>query len=212
MLTLIKREIEDHIAYFAGAAVISAILVLRLIYIGYNFDNDNLSLVDTFFPTGFFYAILIVLGLCIMGKSQMSVDRNKKISAFLSTLPVSRRRILAARIIAGLLTILIALVPPAITAQFLLNTFKPPYPVYPYFTIEILSSLFLTTFAIYCIGLMSGFSTNKLAAVIGIILSLVFLTLIFIKGCSLQSSVIPLLFIAASLIYTWKKFMKIPLI
>jgi ABC-type transport system involved in multi-copper enzyme maturation permease subunit len=212
MLTLIKREIEDHIAYFAGAAVISAILVLRLIYIGYNFDNDNLSLVDTFFPTGFFYAILIVLGLCIMGKSQMSVDRNKKISAFLSTLPVSRRRILAARIIAGLLTILIALVPPAITAQFLLNTFKPPYPVYPYFTIEILSSLFLTTFAIYCIGLMSGFSTSKMAVGIGIILSFVFFTLIFIKGCSLQSSVIPLLFIAASLTYTWKKFMKIPLI
>lgn len=210
MLTLIKREIEDHIAYFAGAAIISTILVIRLIYIGYNLDNDEL--LNTSFPTGYYYAIVIALGLCIMGKNQMSVDRNKKISAFLSTLPVSRSRILAARIIAGLLTILIALVPPAITAQFLLNTFKPPYPVYPYFTIEILSSLFLTTFAIYCIGLMSGFSTNKLAAVIGIILSLVFLTLIFIKGCSLQSSVIPLLFIAASLIYTWKKFMKIPLI
>jgi ABC-type transport system involved in multi-copper enzyme maturation permease subunit len=210
MLTLIKREIEDHIAYFAGAAIVSAILVLRLIYIGYKQEVEGIE--NTIGSIGFFYAILIVLGLYIMGKNQMSVDRNKKISAFLSTLPVSRSRILAARITAGLLTILIMLVPPAIAAQFLLNKFKPPYPVYPYFTIEILLSLFLTTFAIYCIGLISGFSTNKLAAVIGIILSLVFLTLIFIKGCSLQSSVIPLLFIAASLIYTWKKFMKIPLI
>ncbi len=210
MLTLIKREIEDHIAYFAGAAIISAILVLRLIYIGYKQEMEGIE--NTIGSIGFFYAILIALGLCIMGKNQMSVDRNKKISAFLSTLPVSRRRILASRIIVGVLTILIALVPPAIAVQFLLNTFKPSYPVYPYFTIEILSSLFLTTFAFYCIGLMSGFNTNKLAAGIGIIMSFVFLTLILIKGCSLQSSIIPLLFIAASLIYTWKKFMKIPLI
>ena len=210
MLTLIKREIEDHIAYFAGAAVISAILVLRLIYIGYNLEVKGIE--DTIIVTGIFYAILIALGLCIMGKSQMSADRNKKISAFLSTLPVSRSRILEARITVGLLTILIVLVPPAIAAQFLLNKFKPPYPLYPYFTIEILLSLFLTTFAIYCIGLISGFNTSKMAAVIGVILSLVFLTLILLKGCSLQSSVILLLFIAASLIYTWKKFMKIPLI
>ena len=210
MLTLIKREIEDHISYFVGAFVASATLVFTLLYLWYNYQNEETPIIS--FSLGIPFIIFITIGLYFMGGSQMSIDRNKKVSAFLSTLPVSRNKILLARITAGLLAILILLVPPAITAQVLLNTFKPAYPVYSYFTVEIFSSLFLMAFAIYSIGLMSGFHSNKIYQGIGIIMCLILLPLIFIKGFGPQLSIILLIFIAASLTYTWKKFIKAPLI
>ena len=65
-----------------------------------------------------------------MGSAQMYTDKNKKISAFISTLATTRRRILIARIVTGLLAILILLVPIAVTAQTLMRLLGPPIPLY----------------------------------------------------------------------------------
>lgn len=210
MLTLIKREMEDNIAYFVAAIIASITLVFTVLYTAYNFEHEETRAIS--FALGTPFVILLITGLYLMGGSQMYNDKSKKISAFLSTLPVSRNQIFLARISAGLLAILILLIPPAITGQILLNTYNPAYPIYPYYTIEIFISLFLMAFAIYCIGLMSGFHSNKIYQGIGIIMCLILLPLIFIKGFGLQLSIILLLFIAASLTFTWKKFIKAPLI
>ena len=212
MLTLIKREIEDHLVYFIAAIIASITGVFTLIYFAYNYQHEETRVMISPLMTPF--AILLITGLYLMGGSQMYQDKNKKISAFLSTLAVSRNQIFLARLITGLLAILIILVPGAVTGQILLNTYASTltYPIYPYYTIEIFSSLFLTALAIYCIGLQSGFHSSKMYHAIGMVLSYVLLPIILIKGFGLQLSVILLLFIVASLVYTWKKFIKAPLI
>ena len=212
MLTLIKREIEDHIAFFVTAIIASVILVFTILYMAYNFGNEETRVMSFSFGTPF--AIFLVTGLYLMGGSQMYNDKNKKILAFLSTHPVTRNQIFFARIITGLLAILILLVPAAVAGQTLLNAYSRSltYPIYPHYAAEIFSSLFLMALAVYCIGLQSGFHSNKMYHGIGMIFSFILLTLFLIKGFSPQLSVILLVFIAASLLFTWKQFLKAPLI
>ncbi len=220
MLTLIKREIDDHLIFFVISLASSVILIVTLLYFSENF-SETLS-IETTSVSGILlgtpFVILVITSLYLMGASQMYTDKNKKISAFLSTRPVSRNQIFLARLISGLIAILILLVPAVVAGQLLLNTYASTlaYPIYPYYTIEIFSSLFLMAVAIYCIGLQSGFYTGKLyhgsGIVSGVALSYILLPLIAIKGYGPQISVILLLFIVASLAYTWKKFIKAPLI
>ena len=87
MLTLIKREIEDHIAFFVTAIIASVILVFTILYMAYNFGNEETRVMSFSFGTPF--AIFLVTGLYLMGGSQMYNDKNKKILAFLSTHPVA---------------------------------------------------------------------------------------------------------------------------
>ena len=88
MFALIKREIRDHVIYIIAAASLSAILIIALTTIasqqGTRIDWDDL--IAPVIP----FAIIIMLGFCAMGVSQMYTDRNKRISAFVSTLPVTR--------------------------------------------------------------------------------------------------------------------------
>ena len=214
MFTLIKREIEDHIVYFMGAAVISGILVVLSIFIVFE---------DTLVASGAFVlpsitgpivvaAIVVMVGLCGMGVSQMYTDRSRRISAFLSTLPVTRGQILAARIIVGILAILTLLLPLAVTAVVLTGLFSPPVPIYsgyPEFIFDIFVVTFLMSFACYCIGLQTGWTSSRVTPTLGgMALTSLLVPLILVKGFGLHVVVILLLFIIASLVRTWHRFMS----
>ena len=138
----------------------------------------------------------------------MYLDRTRKISAFLSTLAVSRSRILIARIVTGILVILTLLLPLAITVATLLRIYVPTVLIYPGMVFEIFITVFLMAFACYCIGLQTGWTSGKITPTLGgIALTCIFVPLIIVKGFGLQIVVILVLFIIASLIRIRHTFM-----
>jgi hypothetical protein len=214
MFALIKREIQDHIVYFLGAAIFSAIFILISISVisqlksfqrrGYDPGDSEVFRVGIGVPI----IAIFVIGICGLGVSQMYLDRSRKISAFLSTLAVSRRRILLAKITTGILVILTLLVPLTVTSVVLLRLYVPPVLIYPGIVFEIFVAVFLMAFACYCIGLQTGWTSGKVTPTLGgIALACIFVPLILIKGFGLQIVVILVLFIIASLIRIWHTFM-----
>ena len=215
MFTLIKREIRDHVVYFIGAAVLSAILIVITFSMISQYDSSqsrsNDSVDSGLFSVGVTMPTfaVIVIGICGLGVSQMYLDRTKKISAFLSTLAVSRGRILLAKIITGILVILTFFVPVAVTAEVLLRLYVPPVLIYPGIVFEIFIAVFLTAFACYCIGLQTGWTSSKIMPTLGgVALAFVLVPLILVKGFGLHIVVILVLFIIASLVRTWHRFMS----
>lgn len=205
MFTLIKREIEDHAAYFVGAAVLSAIFVALLVSAVYLARVDELvvSPVGLSLP----WIVLLIIGLPAMGVSQMNTDRTRRISAFLSVLPVTRGRILAARIITGILAILTVLLPLTITGAILWNLYAPRVPIFPGLIFDMFVVTFLMAFSCYCLGLQTGWTSNKIAPTLGgLTLSCILVPLILVKGPGLHIVVILVVFIVASLTRTWHKF------
>ena len=211
MFTLIKREIEDHIVYFIGVGIVSAILAIISILIV--FEDNPVAPGAFVLPliTGpiVVATIVVMVGLCGMGVSQMYTDRSRRISAFLSTLPVTRDQILTARIITGILAILTFLMPLTITAVVLRGLFSPPIPMYPGLIFDLFIVIFLMSFACYCTGLQTGWTSSRITPTLGgLVLALVLFTLILVKGFGLHVVAILVLFIIASLACTRHRFMS----
>jgi hypothetical protein len=213
MFTLIKREILDHIAYFIGAAIFSALFIIFLFSIISRHDSVRGRSRDYSDPeislgVGVPVIAVVVIGICGLGVSQMYLDKNRRISAFLSTLAVSRDRILLSRIITGILVILTLLLPVAVAAVVLLRLYTPDILNFSGMVFEIFLASFLTAFSCYCIGLQTGWTAGKVAPTLGgLLLTFIFLPLILIKGFDLQAVTILLLFIIASLIRIRHTFM-----
>ena len=97
MFTLIKREIRDSFA------VIATITIFTIVWLGYNYYFE--SLVRNYFDRILFTNISIGLALpafaIFLGLVQSSNDVNYKYSAFLMSMPVTRRQLYLARIVAG---------------------------------------------------------------------------------------------------------------
>ncbi len=207
MFALIKREIQDHIVYFIGAAAFSAIFILMSVSLIHQYDPK----VPPVFSIGLGVpaVTIAIIGFCAMGATQMYLDKTRKISALLSTLAVSRSRILLARIITGILAILTLLVPLTIATVILSGLYAPPVLMYPGMVFEISLTVFLMVFACYCLGLQTGWNSGKIIPTLGgIALTCIFVPLILIKGFGLHIVVILVLFIIASLIRTWHTFMS----
>ena len=214
MFTLIKREIRDNVVYFIGALVLSAILIVMTISMISQYESSqsrNYDAVDSgLFSIGVIIPAIavIVIGICGLGVSQMYLDRTRNISAFLSTLAVSRGEILLARIITGILVLLTFLVPVVVTAEVLLRLYVPPVLIYPGIVFEIFIAVFLMAFSCYSIGLQTGWTSGKVTPTLGgIVLACIFVPLILIKGFGLHIVVVLLLFIIACLIRIWHSFM-----
>ena len=205
MFTLIKREIQDHIVYFLAAALFSAVLIVAIVsmVLGRDSYGPPPGALALLFPA----TVVVVIGFSAMGASQMYTDRARKISAFLATLPVTRGRILIARIVTGILAILVLLVPLAVAAAILFRLIVPPCPVYPPFVAEIFAVVFLMGFACYCLGLQAGWSSNKTIPTLGsLALTCAIVPLIIIKGFGLYIVVILLALIVCCLVRTWDEF------
>jgi len=204
MFTLIKREIEDHIAYFIGAIILSGILIALLTSaIYYDEPGERPVFVGLSIPA----IVVLITGFASMGVSQMYTDRNRKVSTFLSGLPVTRGQILIARIITGILAILIVLLPLTITGTILWRIFAPPIPIFPGLIFDLSVTVFLMGFACYCLGLQTCWTSSRITPTLGgLVLSCILVPLIVLKGFGLHIKVILVLFIIASLIRTWQKF------
>jgi len=207
MLTLIRREIQDHIAYFFGAAILTAILIALALSVAYHgrHAGDPIVYVGLSLPV----IVILMIGFSGMGVSQMYTDRARKISAFLSALPVSRSQILLARIIVGVLAILTVVLPLTATGMALRYLFAPPIPIISGLLFDIFAAIFLVGFACYCLGLLTGWTTGKIVPTLGcLVLTCVLVSLILVKGLGPSTKVILILFIVACLTRTWQKFMS----
>jgi len=210
MLTLIKREIYDHIAYFIGAIVLSMILIICIISATYRSDSEDAPIFAIVLSIP--VIVILIIGFTSMGVSQMYTDRNRRISAFLLTLPVTRGRILTARVVAGILAILTLFLPLIITTIILYGLLAPSILTLKGMFFDIYTVLMLTALACYCIGLQAGWMTGKvLPPLVGLILTFVFATIIIIKGFGPQAWLLLIIFIIASVVRIRQKFMKTPL-
>jgi hypothetical protein len=101
------------------------------------------------------------------------------------------------------------LAPLTITATVLWPLLMPPVPIYPGLIFDMFVTVFLMVFACYCLGLLTGWASSKITPTLaGLALTFVLIPLIAVKGFGLHTTVILVLFIIASLIRTWQKFMS----
>ncbi|MCK5656171.1 MAG: hypothetical protein KAI03_07770, partial [Candidatus Aureabacteria bacterium] len=215
MFTLIKREIEDAIVFFLITAIFMAILVSILVYkvaIGGE-GNQIIGVPSVMYKTfGTFPFIFLPLIAAALGGSQMYLDRNKKISSFLATLATTRRQILSAKIITGILWILLTVLPIAVADVVLLKVFPLAMVPDAGFLVRLFVTIFLCGLACYSFGLLIGWRSEKLLPALGIILATpILVSLIVIKGFGLQTIIFFVLFTSAAIIRTWQKFMSSPL-
>lgn len=210
MFALIKREIEDSIVFFLITAIFMAILVSRLVYrvaIGLG-GSQAFSVPSSMYKIFGFFPIIFLIAT-VFGASQMSRDRDKKISGFLATLATTRRRILAAKIITGFLWILLVILPIAAADAVLLKVF--PKAVIPDadFLRNVFITVFLCSLTCYAFGLQIGWRSGKLWPALGVIfVTPILVSLLVIKGIGFETMIILSLFITAAMVRTWQKFMS----
>ena len=122
MFTLILREIEDNWVFLLAAAllacVFSFLIGCQMYYINKGSEVPVIILLMANAGCGIFI-------FCGLGASQMYWDKMKKISALLTTLPVTRNQIFTARITTGLLAVVIGVFPAVVTIAVLSNFIEP---------------------------------------------------------------------------------------
>ena len=212
MFTLIKREIYDNNLYFIASLVSSILLSAAAIFIVF-YSVGVMGLTDLLVKIFLIPMIgAFVSGAMAMGVSQMYSDRNRKVSSFLSTLAASRDQILIARISVGILAILTFVIPVLITSTIIFNFLIPPIPILKKIFLDIFSISILTSLACYCIGLLTGWTTVRFLPVLaGLPFFFIFVTIVIIKGFGIQTVLLLILFIAASLVQIRNKFISTPL-
>jgi ABC-type transport system involved in multi-copper enzyme maturation permease subunit len=200
MLTLIGREIRDHLVYVLGPCVVGLLLILLAIrpFAYGNGPRMLLLLIPLMsLPLVFFY---------ILGTAQMYGDRAHRVSTLLSTLAVTRNRILAARVLVGLLTVLASVVPLVVAVIVLLRLFTPGAQLWYPLVVEVSITIALTGFACYCVGLLIGWTSIRVWLLAGSLPLLATISLVFIKGFGPEAMAVLLLLIAAVLLRVWHKF------
>jgi len=209
MLTLIKREIEDNMGLFILG------LVVALIYIGLLTTGVTMN-APRQMPTGLNRIIYSIFGSLIpvtallaaaLGSAQMYKDRNQKISALLLTLATTRNKIISARIIAGLIWILMVIVPIVITEVIIIQVFPVLIPYPKGYIIQLFVTMFLMSFSCYSVGLIVGNNKRRnLSQIAGGIITIIILTLIIIKGVGIDTALMLIILTTALLGKVWQKF------
>lgn len=206
MLTLIGRELRDHVIYVVLAGFVSFVTVVTAILAA------AWGIVAAGPKLGAGMVVVLFLLFCVLGAAQMYTDRANRISALLATSAVTRSRILAARVLAGAAIILAALVPLLITAVAILYFTDEPLVFYRGALAEVFTTAALASFACYCVGLLFGWTANKAIPVLGVLFgTLLLVLLVVVKGLGLAAIVVLLLFSIAALLRVWYRFTSISL-
>jgi uncharacterized membrane protein len=213
MLTLIKREIEDNLILFVLAGLVAVILAPAMVYMAIHkatHSESPLSFSSSAFGASVFtLPCLLSFLAAVMGAAQMYMDRQRRISTFLCTLPTTRARILTARMLTGFLAIALGLVPVALAITITVRIFwiPPICDIYIAFFTKVFLMTFLLAAACYCLGLLMGWDSSLFLPVLG---TLVFLAVlgwfVVIKGLHAHSALILSAIILASATRMWLSF------
>lgn len=213
MLTLIKREVVDNMGALVLAVFVPAIItviIVKEVLTGLSWPPIGIPviMITALWP----YLLCGALVATGFGAAQIHDDNQQKISTFLSTLATTRTRILAARVLVGLFLILIMITPFVLAYVILLRVFPRLAPLDTDFLVRSFATIIAVFVCSYVIGLQCGWRSSKLMAILfSIVLSAVLVLVVAIKGFGAESIIILALFTIASLIWTWQKFLKMPL-
>ena len=213
MLTLIKREIQDNLALFIIAAAVSAIVVTIVVSrIVFSPMGQSMTAVPTIMYEVLGFLIpWMSIAYAILGIIQVHLDRERKVFSFLSTLATTRRQILTAKIIAGLLWMLIILLPLAVADIILINVFIKASQVDVSPLVKTFTSTALIYAVCYTVGMQMGWKQNIAVCTIGVLaITPVFISIIFIESF-LTQTVLLLLVIVFLITRTWQKFLSAPI-
>lgn len=201
MLSLIVREVRDNNVYFGACCVLSVIMVVAILLMAvYGVAGEGIAAVYTCGGL-----LLTVLGA--LGVAQMYGDRANRVSTLLSTQAVTRTRILVARILAGVLILVISLVPVLIASLFLLKSRFPPLQFYSGVVWDISIVLALMGLACHAVGLLTGWTNSKARLIASFpCLLLLLASLVVIKGFDSSAMLLLTLFIAAIWARIWHTF------
>jgi hypothetical protein len=214
MWTLIKREIKDNIIMFLLALILAgtceAVVVSGFLRTDVQFAPVGIPLgAYTIFP---FFIISLCLLAVTMGGVQMYLDKSRKISAFLSSLAVTRRGLLSAKLLVGIIWLVVALLP-LVAAELLLFKVRPRLiPADYIFLVRIYIVTALCALSCYLLGLNLGLGRNRIVAILGgALLCLILMSVIVIKGLDADIMLIFGITSAAIAVRAWNIFMSIPL-
>ena len=210
MLTLIKREIRDHLILFTLPLILTAFYVVATItpIFWREMNWVPVGIPMAMYTIFVWILLLIPVLLTSFGAHQMYSDKNKKISALLSTQATTRNRILIAKFTTGLLLTLIIFIIIVFTNVIALKLVPRLIPTDNSLLSRMFIVSFLCSFACYCLGLNLGWNTNRFFPILGsVLLSAIIITMIIIKGFGVQTCFLLLLIIVAACLRMWNKFM-----
>lgn len=209
MLRLIRRELEDYMLLLLTAAIVATVFVcitITSITTGRHGSRLEIWIPNIMFIT-FFTLWFLPVAFALIGTAQMHVDKIRKVPAFLATLATNRSQILSAKIIAGIIYILVATVPILVTDIILMRTYYPASVAGVGIFLKMFGLLFLACLMGYAVGLQAGTSTSKIVAVLGPIVTVPFLISIAVfKGLDGQTAGLFAIITIAVLIRVWQKF------
>jgi hypothetical protein len=205
MFTLILREIEDNWVFLVAAAILACAFSF---FVGWQMYSANIGNAEVSLLLLIANAVCGIFIFCGLGAAQMYWDRMKRISALLATLPVTRNQIFTARIAVGGLAVMMGFLPTVGTMVVVSGMVEPSStdnlgPVYGGIWILI----FLLCIASYCVGLQTGWTSNRIIPTLGsLLLSWILTGVIWIKGFELDAYLILIPFIACCLFRAWRTF------
>jgi len=214
MLTLIEREFKDNLIFFLIALIASMVCTSTVVW---SVTMTHADALPVGIPLIMYQALAVLLpGLALLaaafGATQMYGDRSKRISTFLSTLATTRGQILAAKMITGVLWILLVLLPLLAADVILLQVYPRVAPLDVSFLAKMFAVTFLCSLACYALGLQMGWNTNRFFPILGsVALSFTLIYLVVVKGFSIQALGLLFVFAVAALTRTWQRFMSIPI-
>ena len=201
MFRLIKREIQDSMMYFLLTLILTSIFIFVDIFLAYYSSDTGEVAIDINNSFTIFVISTFLFVITAMGVSQMHSDRSKKISSFLSTLAVTRDKILIARVIAGILAILLFFIPQIAAISVVYNLFITPTFAFDNMFIDVYIIASLIAMSCYCIGLHIGWTSQRQIPLLAALpCAFVLITIMYIKGFGIQALFLLVLFIAAYLI------------
>jgi hypothetical protein len=206
MWTLMGRELRDHASHIVLAGVVSAFTVaIAAVIAAWGITEAWPMIIAAMMP-------LLFVVFCMLGTSQMYTDRANRVSALLATSAATRGGILAARVLSGALVILAVLIPILIAVLVIHWMIGSPLSVRWVAIVEASTTALLASFACYCAGLLSGWTTNKVLPVLAIFFgALLPLLLVVVKGLGIAAILLLLLFSVTCLLNVWHRYTSVSL-
>lgn len=203
LLTLIKRQIADNAACFAVAAGLSVALNVAVVSVVLAESLDNLSSYAVTLIIG--TPIIICIGSFFLGVVQIHSDRISGVTETLLILPVGRRRILFVQFVIGVLVIITALAPLAVTGTILWKLLGPPEWLFHDWIADSVIGFFLTALTCHVLGLTTALRREIfLSMLLALASTLIIVLLIIARGFGWPLNVVLLPLIIASVIRLWR--------
>ena len=210
MWILFKREVESIAVWLLFLSVVMGIIILVMIK---DFFGD-LETVPVGLSVYFFKPVRVSLSVlplisAAIGVGQIFKDRRDGVSKFLCTLAVSRNRIMATRILAGVVGISLIIASVILVELVLLMMYRPVVPVdwSPFMSMWL--TVFLVNLSAYALGLSQGWKSNRFVRAIGIlVIGFVVVGVIMIKGYDLTGWLLLVLIAVAGFVVTFQQYTK----